>query len=198
MISGERQHPGRRGRVRARGLVAAAAGLSAVLALTGTATAEAAPVPAGGFAAQAEALGLTAAEAHTLQDRADAYLAEVGGTQVAANRIRMGAGAVLTLALPTTAGARQGVSPGTAAYTCGYGHFCAYSDPYRSGDVIDMYACASYKIPWFGDGSWENNQTRGTRAQFRDNQFIVRWTDRGAYDNDDVADWSWVHYVTNC
>jgi hypothetical protein len=176
--------------------VAAAAGLSAVVALSGTATAESAP--AGGFVSQAKALGLNAAEAKTLQSRVDSYIVKTGGTQIAADRIQLGEGAVLTLALPTTAGGDQSSASRAASYTCRYGHFCAYSDTYWSGDVIDMYQCASYKIPWFGDGSWINNQTSGTQAAFRDNEFVVRWVDSGAYSSDDVADWTWVHYVTNC
>ncbi|MFG2127093.1 hypothetical protein ACGFNV_04765 [Streptomyces sp. NPDC048751] len=61
-----------------------------------------------------------------------------------------------------------------------------------------MYHCADYKIPWFGNGSWINNRTPGTQAGFKDNDFVVRWADSGAYSSDDVADWSGVHYVKHC
>ncbi|MEU6557103.1 hypothetical protein ABZ915_43725 [Streptomyces sp. NPDC046915] len=161
-------------------------------------TATAGTTPAGSSAAQTRELGLTSAEATALQNRVDAYIASVGGTQIAADRIRLGTGAVLTLALPSTAGADRGEAAQVASYTCRYGHFCAYSDVNWSGDVIDMYHCADYKIPWFGNGSWINNQTPGTQAGFKDNDFVVRWADPGAYSSDDVADWSWVHYVKNC
>jgi hypothetical protein len=88
--------------------------------------------------------------------------------------------------------------PSSATYTCGYGHFCAYSGPNFTGDVIDMYQCAEYSIPWSGHGSWINNQTTGTVAQFRSDDHVNRWHDTGAYDSDDDADWSWVWYVRNC
>lgn len=192
MAFGEQSSQGRRTWV--RGVVAAALGVSAVLTMSGAATAE----PASGALtdSQAQVRGLSAAEATTLQNRVDSYVARLGGTQIAPDRVQLAEGVVLKVALPTTTGG--GSSPRTAAYDCRYKHFCAYSDTYFTGDVIDMIACASYKIPWFGDGSWQNHQTAGTRAQFRDNQFIVRWTDSGAPTQDEVADWSWVHYVTNC
>lgn len=191
------QQPGESRRGWARGVVAAAAGLSAVLTMSGAATA-ADSASVNGFASQAKALGLNATEAKTLQNRADSYVAVMGGTQIAADRIRLGEGAVLVLALPATASGDQSSAARAATYACSYKHFCAYSDVNWSGDVIDMKACAAYKIPWFGDGSWINNQTTGTQAGFRDDQFVVRWVDSGAYSSDDVADWTWVHYVTNC
>ncbi|MFE6888014.1 hypothetical protein [Streptomyces sp. NPDC057694] len=180
----------------ARGIVAGSASLAAVLALCGTATAD--PALVGGSAGQPRGSQLTSAEATALQNRVDGYIADVGGTQIAANRIRLGTGAVLTLALPSRADADRSDIAQAASYTCRYGHFCAYSDVNWSGDVIDMYYCADYKIPWFGNGSWINNQTPGTQAGFKDNDFVVRWADSGAYSSDDVADWSWVHTVKNC
>ncbi|MFE3269360.1 hypothetical protein [Streptomyces sp. NPDC059215] len=193
MLSGEQ---GRKSRhAWARGVVAAIVGLSAVLTMSGAATAES--VSEGAIASQVRALGLNAAETKTLQSRVDSYLVSLGGTQISANRIRLGEGAVLTLALPTATGGDRKPS-GAASYTCNYKHFCAYSGTYFTGDVIDMFTCAAYKIPWFGDGSWINHQTTGTQAGFRDNEFVVRWVDPGAYFQDEIADWTWVHYVTNC
>jgi len=189
------EHSSRRRRAWVRGVVAATVGLAATLTMSGAASAESA---SGALtASQAQARGLSAAEATTLQNRVDSYLARLGGTQIAPDRIQLAKGVVLKLALPTATGG-HGNSSRTAAYDCKYKHFCAYSEPYFAGDVIDMIACASYSIPWFGDGSWQNHQTLGTRAQFRDYQFIVRWTDSGAPTEDEVADWSWVYYVTNC
>lgn len=187
---GDERH--RRRRTGARGVVAGSASLAAVLAMCGTATAGTAP-------GQTGEPGLTSAEATALQNRVDAYIADVGGTQIAADRIRLGTGAVLTLALPGRAvGAGRGETTRAASYACRYGHFCAYSDVNWSGDVIDMYYCADYKIPWFGNGSWINNQTPGTQAGFKDWDFVVRWVDPGAYSSDDVADWTWVNYLKNC
>ncbi|MET9224518.1 peptidase inhibitor family I36 protein [Lentzea sp. NPDC003310] len=109
------------------------------------------------------------------------------------------AGAVLALAAGTTT-ASAAPQPGEvgAAATCGRGHFCAYSGINFTGTVIDMYKCRDHYIPWTSRGSWINNQTGGARAQFKDNNGIVRWTSDAPYTDDRDADWSWVHYVRPC
>jgi hypothetical protein len=61
-----------------------------------------------------------------------------------------------------------------------------------------MYNCTEYDMPWSSLGSWINNQTPGTRAQFRSSDHVTRWSDSGAYDSDASADWSWVWYVKPC
>jgi hypothetical protein len=182
-----------------RGTVAAAAGLTVAVAMAGTASATPSQVTAP-FAAQAEALGLSSAEAKALQGRADAYLAEEGGTQIAANKIRVTDGTTLVLALPNGRPAYGKDRSGTAlaSYTCRYGHFCAYSGINFTGDVIDMYQCAEYSMPWSGHGSWKNNQTTGTIANFESSDHVSRWHDGGAYSQDGDADWSGVWYVRNC
>lgn len=193
----ENQRNGRR--VWVHGTIATAAAIASAVGMAGAASATprhaAAP-----FAAQAEALGLNSAQAKALQSRADSYLSERGGTQIAANKIKFTGGSTLVLALP---GANQSYGKeqnGTAiaSYTCGYGHFCAFSGINFTGDVIDMYRCAEYSIPWSGHGSWKNNQTTGTVANFESDDHISRWHDRGAYSQDEDADWSWVWYVRNC
>lgn len=185
----------------ASGVAAVTAGLSAVLAISATAGAapadSASEARADAYASQARTLGLSSAEAKELQNRADSYLARMGGTQIAADRIQLGKGVVLRLALPTRAdGARSGGS--REAALCDYGHFCAFSDTGWTGYVIDMYQCAEWEIPWTWHGSWINNQTRGTRAQFRSSDHVTRWADSGAYSADGDADWSWVWYLKPC
>ncbi|MEV6333057.1 hypothetical protein [Streptomyces sp. NPDC051909] len=83
------------------------------------------------FAAQAKALGLNSGQVKALQRRADSYLAERGGTQIAANRIRLADGSTLVLALPGTKGSlgKEQNGPSVASYACDDGHFCAFSGP---------------------------------------------------------------------
>src|SRR5690348_6218590 len=105
------EHSSRRRRTWVRGVVAATVGLAATLTMSGAATAR------------------SAAEATTLQNRVDSYLARLGGTQIAPDRIQLAKGVVLKLAVPTAAGG-VGSASRTAAYDCKYKHFCAYSEPY--------------------------------------------------------------------
>lgn len=186
-------------RVWLHGSVAAAAGLAAVVALSGAAGAAPAH-PASPFAAQARTLGMNSAQAQALQHRADSYVTEQGGTQVSVDRVRLSDGSTIILALPSGKYTDGKEKNGTAvaAYTCGYGHFCAYSGTNFTGDVKDMFQCAEYSIPWSGRGSWKNNQTTGTVANFESSDHVSRWHDGGAYSQDNDADWSWVWYVRNC
>lgn len=112
------------------------------------------------------------------------------------------AGAFLAVAAGTTGAASASPAAesngmGIAA-TCARGHFCAYSGINFTGQVIDMVRCENRSIPWFGHGSWINNQTGGARAQFKDNTGTVRWTSDAPYTDDRDADWSWVHSVRPC
>ncbi|GHJ36793.1 hypothetical protein [Streptomyces sp. TS71-3] len=185
-----------------RSLVVLAAALFTLPAIAGTAGA--ASGSGAGFAAQAQRLGLSNSEATALQSRADRYLDEMGGTQVGVNKIRLGSGAEVVMALPGEKYARDldaASSPaGTqgAAYVCNYGHMCAYQLMYETGDVIDMYTCKDYVIPWVGTGSWDNNQTTGTVAYFKDNNGTIGWSSPGARSWDEDAPWDWVHWVNNC
>jgi hypothetical protein len=178
-------------------LFALLAGTSAASATAGTDSSQA------GFAAQAKGLGLTSSQAKALQSKADGYLAKTNGFQVSANKIRLDSGAVMTLALPgekfaRNLGAKATAGTQSAAYICGYGHMCAYSGTFYSGDVIDMWACRYYPIPWSGDGSWINNQTTGTVAWFINSSGGIGWASPGAFSFDDVAPWGWVFSVNNC
>ncbi|MFF3376052.1 hypothetical protein ACFYXF_24240 [Streptomyces sp. NPDC002680] len=45
-----------------------------------------------------------------------------------------------------------------------YGWFCAYSGPNFTGERLGIYRCGvTWNIPWVSVGSWDNNQTAGTR-----------------------------------
>lgn len=151
------------------------------------------------FMSQSKSLGLTPAQAKALQAEAEVNVARTGGTQVAPNKIDLG-GATMTLAVPGEKYARDLTQPRStrAAASCAHGHMCAYRGRNYSGNTIDMYRCADYRIPWATRGSWINNQTAGTRARFKSSDGVVRWTSPGAYSSDPDADWSWVHWVRNC
>ncbi|WP_406154505.1 peptidase inhibitor family I36 protein [Streptomyces sp. NBC_01023] len=193
-----------RTRVLRRVAVSLATAASLIWATAGVGTAEAAshhsPAATSRYASQAKAFGLNTKEAATLQRQVDHYLSTVGGTQVAANRIQVPAG-TLVLPLPGVKYASNSATPTStksAQYRCDYGHFCAFTGTNYTGTVFDMYNCVEQYISWMGNGSWVNNQTTGTQAQFKSSDHVTRWTDPGAYDWDDVADWTWVWYVKPC
>jgi hypothetical protein len=109
---------------------------------------------------------------------------------------------VLTVSGDATISAPKALADGQSQ-PCGasrlaLGHFCAYSGINFTGQAIDMFACRDYTIPWAGRGSWINNQTSGTRAQFKSSDGVVRWTSDQPYTDDRGADWSWVHRVRPC
>ena len=144
-----------------------------------------------GLALPASAAGAApAAQAQQLQARADYYLATMGGVQVAPNQIDLDGATVHLLA------------PNSPAYVCRYGHMCAYGHQQFVGelpdDVVDMYNCRDYYIPWGGRGSWINNQTTGTSADFKDGDGIVRDATGPAYSQHPDFPWGWVWYVKPC
>jgi hypothetical protein len=139
------------------------------------------------IAAPASAIGAApAAQAQQLQARVDSYVAKTGGVQIAPDRIEL-KGATIQLA-----------TPNRPAALCDYTDMCAWSERYFLGDVIRMHDCDYYPIPWHGNGSWINNQTTGTRADFLRWDYSVGWTSGGAYDSDFDAPWDWVAYIHNC
>ena len=112
--------------------------------------------------------------------------------------IATGFSAALTMASTADAATHSAGTAAAAAASCPYKYFCAYPGANFTGTPILMYNCTEYDMPWSSVGSWINNQTPGTRAQFRSSDHVTRWTDDGAYDTDASADWSWVWYVKPC
>lgn len=167
-----RSHSGPARRLSGVRLAAAAVGVVAALASTfvaGSATADAshAAAPAR-WAAQAHALGLTAAQEHVLQARVDRVVAQTGGTQVSINRVlwpdRSGD---TTLVVPGRQRVQQFTPNGTPQATCPYYDLCTYESTGYAGTQHRMYNCQTYYTPyWFG--SYTNNQTHGTVARFYD------------------------------
>ncbi|PVE13074.1 hypothetical protein [Streptomyces scopuliridis] len=147
------------------------------------------------FTAQTQRAGLTPAQAGELQDRVDGYLAEEPGSrQVSANRIAI-EGGDLVVAAPGQRYARDLAGPGVsgrAPAACAYGHLCLY----KPGDSRDYYRCGTYSLPWVGDGTFNNNQTRGTTAKFLNSDRSVRWTSRAPQTG--TATWTQVYYVVPC
>ncbi|WP_405064509.1 peptidase inhibitor family I36 protein [Kribbella sp. NBC_01505] len=174
--------------------------LIAVLSVStaGSAVAAPAPPPSAPFTAQAIAAGLSDGQARWLQAEVDRTIARTGGTQTAPNQIQFD-GATMTIALPGEQHPRNFSDNEFApnAY-CAYGHLCLYRGPSYTGTKVDLYACNSrYSLPgWTGRGSFINNQTAGTIADF--------YTKTGyyagsmAYDISVDYDWTPIWYVRAC
>ncbi|GHH94076.1 hypothetical protein [Streptomyces capillispiralis] len=185
--------------------IAVVAGL---LLAVGQSTAAEAPARSG-FVAQAQAAGLSDGQAAALQNKVDGYLTELGdkGTQVSPNQIDMG-GAVLNVTVPGESQPRQLVRAGRAEYQVAAcddywaldGWFCAYRGQWGTGDVIGMYTCDNYFIPWRGEGSWMNNQTPGTAPTLHwVDSMRPPWKMPAAFSMQGYhVDWAPVHSITNC
>jgi hypothetical protein len=122
-----------------------------------------------------------------------------------------------SLALPATAGATTGLSSAGGAETlpakvrpyvanppqcnggADYGWMCAYSGPNYTGESIGMYYCENYPIPWTTVGSWDDNQTGGTRPWLYWVNGSAPWHMPAAYSNQPTnVDWTPVASITNC
>ncbi|MFG3223893.1 hypothetical protein ACGF07_03780 [Kitasatospora sp. NPDC048194] len=189
--------------VRAIGI--ALAGLSVLCGATTAAAAPAKPASAQRFEAQARAAGLTAGQASSLQEKVDSYLATVGGTQVAPNRIQL-AGATVYVAVPGEDHPRDltGTAGAVSYDPCAgggadYKHMCAYRGTWYTGDEVDMYNCARYYFStWSGPGSWDNNQTTGTVARMYGASGAWVFSTKPAHSSDPNGNWTPVHSIVNC
>jgi hypothetical protein len=122
------------------------------------------------FTTQSRAAGLSPDQASGLQAEVDRNLAKVGGTQVTPNTIALQNGAQLALPVPGENKIRDFSTPGAplAIDACPYTFFCAYPLPnYDASQGRWAHdKCSTFPMPYFGNGSWVNNQTPGTRAVF--------------------------------
>ncbi|MER6564079.1 hypothetical protein ABT300_41445 [Streptomyces sp. NPDC001027] len=59
-----------------------------------------------------------------------------------------------------------------SAPSVSYGYFCAFSGQKDTGTSIPMWHCTRCRIPWTANGSWTNNQTTGTIANFLDDSGV--------------------------
>lgn len=187
-------------------LVGAALALAGAAVLTGasvgTASAASGQLT---FHQQAKAAGLSDAQASALQAEVNRDLAVMGGTQVAPNRIDLNGRGTVFVAVPGEAHPRDlssasGIRPAydpCAGGGADYHHMCAYSGTNYTGSEIDMYSCGVYGIPWYGAGSWDNNQTSGRDGAFYwGSRFLSSTGPAESWDAN--GNWSVVSNVHNC
>lgn len=161
-------------------------------------SAQAAGSASDGYAAQAARIGLSKAQAASLQREVDTYLTKNGGTQVGINKIQLDDG-VLLVPLPGEQHARDLAIPADAQINgCPYYDFCVYSGTYYSGNVHYWSSCTNHQMTWSGPGSWINNQSTGTRARMKNSAYTVIYTTPGAYSSDPTGDWTPVYWVQPC
>jgi hypothetical protein len=189
--------------------VAVAGIATTVMALGGSALA-ATPSPHADFTAQAKSAGLTNAKAKVLQTQVDRYVATYHGKQTAANKISA-KGMYITVALPDekyarTLPATAGMQPadvwqdkcldGSPVYS---GWFCLYKGQTFQGDVLSMYTCGNHSIyGWYNNGSWVNDQTRGTVALLRSANWSYAFYTPGSYASSTSFNWTPVDVVRPC
>ncbi|MFF4991792.1 hypothetical protein ACFY19_31745 [Streptosporangium saharense] len=156
------------------------------------------------FAEQGRAAGLTEEQITTLQNSANLYVFTMGGRQVALNKVVIEGKADVLIALPDEDAPRE-LSPETSLAASGcaggkaaYKHFCAWRSPNFTGTSIDMYSCDRYPISLVGNGSWDNNQTKGTKARMYDKNGKLIYTTPPARSRDSSGDWTPVYSVRNC
>lgn len=125
--------PGTTSRVRLGLVLASCLAVAATVAPSAIAK-EGAPT-APNYTTQAEAAGLTAGKARTLQGEVDRYLARLGGRQVSPNEIDLDGGAKAFVSLPGENHPRDFTTTrnlpaalDTPADTCPYGNFCPTVD----------------------------------------------------------------------
>ncbi|MGW4465848.1 hypothetical protein [Micromonospora sp. NPDC004704] len=152
------------------------------------------------FRADARSAGLTAAEADELQKRVDARLDQLGGKQVAANKIEYAPGSHLLLNLPGEKYARELNQPIGTLASCAELYFCAWSGGGWSGEKRSEWRCSVWiHIPtWAGYGSWMNTQTPGTRAYFlgADGSELGRSSAAPSHNSNYV--WTPVYHIDPC
>ncbi|MEU8774990.1 hypothetical protein [Streptomyces sp. NPDC048606] len=144
------------------------------------------------YAEQARAAGLTDRQAGQLQERVDAFLTEdPQARQVSANRLAT-AGGTVTLAVPGRAETRDLASPETAL-ACNNGHLCIVDG---RGVNYDYYRCGYYDFNGIGNGTFNNNQTSGTRARFYNSDGSERWSNVAK--DSGTASWTPVYHIRPC
>lgn len=177
---------------RSAGLLAAAAALIAGPALSAHAMTPTAPGGQQPYAAQARAAGLTDQQAGELQRQVDAVRAqEPQARQTSANTLDIPGGTV-TLPAPGQSETRGLPSPGTAL-ACGNGHLCITDG---RGVNYDYYRCGYYDFNGVGDGTFNNNQTSGTRARFYNSDGSERWSHVAK--GTGTASWTPVFHIRPC
>ncbi|MFD8204826.1 hypothetical protein ACFV2S_00225 [Streptomyces sp. NPDC059695] len=144
------------------------------------------------YAGQAAAAGLSEKQTAELQRQVDSFLArDPQARQISANRLAT-AGGTVTLAVPGRSETRDLASPETAL-ACGDGHLCITDGRGRN---YDFYRCGSYDFDGIGDGTFNNNQTPGTRARFYNSDGSERWSNVAK--STGTASWTPVFHIRPC
>ncbi|MFI5692031.1 peptidase inhibitor family I36 protein [Kribbella sp. NPDC051586] len=149
-------------------LASAAALTVAAVAVSGSAQADQHPAaqhPGAQFAGQVRAAGLSADQASALQATVDREVAATGGKQVAANEVEWNGGKTV-VPLPGESSVRNLAAPRGTMYRCPYHYMCVYTGARFAGTMHMLYHCREYATPYTIQ-SWVNNQSKGTRAEFR-------------------------------
>ncbi|MFE9221252.1 hypothetical protein ACFYN3_33590 [Streptomyces lavendulae] len=144
------------------------------------------------YAAQARTAGLSDRQAGELQRRVDAETArDPQARQISANRLTT-AGGTVTVAVPGRAETRDLASPETAL-ACNNGHLCIVDG---RGYSYDYYQCGYFSFDGVGNGTFNNNQTSGTRARFYNSDGSERWSNVAK--STGTASWTPVFYIRPC
>lgn len=170
--------------------------LAAVTSLSVSTASAATTTTAAKFAAQARELHLTAAQRASLQHSVDAVVARTGGVQVDINRISIPGGEIL-LPMPGNAHA-PGLQPLTD-YSCPYQYFCVYQGQTYTGGVMKLFYCSQDDpMPWVGLGIYDNNQSGGAVARFKNSSHTVIGYSKAPQTGPQSIDWSPIYYVQPC
>ncbi|MFE7599509.1 hypothetical protein [Streptomyces sp. NPDC057494] len=144
------------------------------------------------YGGQTRAAGLSERQTAELQRQVDSFLAEdPQARQISANRLAT-AGGTVTLAVPGRSETRDLASPETAL-ACGDGHLCITDGRGRN---YDFYRCGYYDFDGIGDGTFNNNQTPGTRARFYNSDGSERWSNVAK--STGTASWTPVFHIRPC
>ncbi|MFF5706139.1 hypothetical protein ACFY7H_27200 [Streptomyces sp. NPDC012794] len=144
------------------------------------------------FSQQTRAAGLTAPQAAELQQRVDAVLAsDPQARQISANKLTV-AGGELVVRAPGQTETRDLATPDTAL-ACDNGHLCIVDG---RGYTYDYYRCGYYGFSGIGDGTFNNNQTSGTRARFYNSDGSERWSHVAK--GTGTASWTPVYHIRPC
>ncbi|GAA2819583.1 hypothetical protein [Streptomyces showdoensis] len=177
---------------RSAGLLAAAAALIAGPALSAHAAPPIAPNDQQTYSEQVRAAGLTDRQAAQLRERVAAVVARnPQARQTSANTLAVPGGTV-TVPAPGQAEARDLAAP-NAPRACNDGHLCITDG---RGVNYDYYRCGYYDFDGIGDGTFNNNQTPGTRARFYNSDGSERWSHVAK--GTGTASWTPVYHIRPC
>lgn len=155
-------------------------------------TAQASTSPQNTFDRQARAAGLTAPQAAELRQRVGAVLAsDPRARQISANKLSI-AGGDLVLRAPGQSETRDLAAP-DQALACSDGHLCIRDG---QGSNWDYYYCGYYDFGGIGDGTFNNNQSSGTRARFYNQNGSERWSNVAK--DSGTATWTPVYHIRPC